>query len=248
MLLLKLFLVPSLIALITLAGRRWGPVVAGWLSGFPVVAGPILLMIGIEQGPLFVAQTAQASLSAVLVNVSFGIGYAWAALRFPWYICAGAGTLGFALAAWLLSLLPWSVGGAFAAAVGGLWCAGYAYPDGKMAQSSSRPAPRLELPARMLAGAALTLAVTLFARQLGPTFSGLLTVFPVMGLVFGVFSHLAWGPGGAIRLLRGMLSGLYAFAVFCLVVALAVPPAGVAIGFSAALACALLVQAAMFKR
>lgn len=31
---LKLFLVPVLIYLVTLAGRRWGPLVAGWLSAF----------------------------------------------------------------------------------------------------------------------------------------------------------------------------------------------------------------------
>jgi hypothetical protein len=41
-LLLKLLLVPLLIYLVTLAGRRWGPAVAGWLSAFPIVAGPIL--------------------------------------------------------------------------------------------------------------------------------------------------------------------------------------------------------------
>ena len=41
MLLLKLLLVPTLIALITLAGRRWGPAVAGWLARFPVLGGAV---------------------------------------------------------------------------------------------------------------------------------------------------------------------------------------------------------------
>ena len=44
---LKLILVPALIAGVTLAGRRWGPAVAGWLSAFPVVAGPILLVMAL---------------------------------------------------------------------------------------------------------------------------------------------------------------------------------------------------------
>jgi hypothetical protein len=34
-LVLKLALVPMLILGVTLAGRRWGPSVAGWLSAFP---------------------------------------------------------------------------------------------------------------------------------------------------------------------------------------------------------------------
>jgi hypothetical protein len=47
---LKLSLVPLLIYLVTLAGRRWGPAVAGWLSAFPIVARPILFALTLEQG------------------------------------------------------------------------------------------------------------------------------------------------------------------------------------------------------
>lgn len=247
MLLLKLLLVPSLIALITLAGRRWGPAVAGWLSGFPVVAGPVLLMIAIEQGPVFAAQAAQSSLSTVLGNVSFGIGYSWAALRYPWYLCIIGGTLGFAFAASLLTLFAPSLWVALAVTLCGLWLAPFAFPEKEIVQPVGPPSP-LELPVRMLAGGALALGVIIFAKPLGPTFSGLLTVFPVMGLVFGVFSHVTWGGGGAIRLLGGMVKGLYAFAAFCLAVVITVPELGVGLGFFIALGCAVLVQIGTFKR
>ncbi len=53
LLLLKLLLVPALIWAITLAAHRWGPAVGGWLSGFPVVSGPILLFLVLERGPDF---------------------------------------------------------------------------------------------------------------------------------------------------------------------------------------------------
>ena len=39
-LLLKLCLVPALIYAVSLAGRRWGAGVAGWISALPIVAGP----------------------------------------------------------------------------------------------------------------------------------------------------------------------------------------------------------------
>jgi hypothetical protein len=42
MLALKLLLVPMFLALVSMAGKRWGPAIAGWLAGFPIVAGPIL--------------------------------------------------------------------------------------------------------------------------------------------------------------------------------------------------------------
>ncbi|WP_137173323.1 hypothetical protein [Massilia sp. HP4] len=78
---LKLLLVPSLIALVTLAGRRWGPGVAGWLSAFPIVSGPILLAIALEQGSDFAAIAAANTLLAVLAIVVFSIVYARIAAR-----------------------------------------------------------------------------------------------------------------------------------------------------------------------
>ena len=52
MLALKLLLVPCFLLLVSLAGRRWGAHVVGWLAGLPVVAGPILYFLALEQGPL----------------------------------------------------------------------------------------------------------------------------------------------------------------------------------------------------
>ena len=113
LLLFKLLLVPTLIAGITLAGRRWGPAVAGWLSAFPVVAGPILFFIAMEQGAPFAADAAVGTLSALLAIVAFGLGYAWAATRFNW-----AGSLMAAFAAYWVGVtvvatlapgLAWSV-------------------------------------------------------------------------------------------------------------------------------------------
>ena len=81
-LLLKLALVPMLIGAVTLAGRRWGATVAGWLSAFPIVSGPILFFIALEQGAEFVARAALGTLSAVLAILVFAVSYAWAATRF----------------------------------------------------------------------------------------------------------------------------------------------------------------------
>jgi len=63
---LKMALVPALIGAVTLAGRRWGATVAGWLSAFPIVSGPILYFIALDQGAAFVARAAVGTLSAVV--------------------------------------------------------------------------------------------------------------------------------------------------------------------------------------
>ncbi|POZ61264.1 hypothetical protein C2I19_14405 [Chromobacterium alticapitis] len=94
----------------------------------------------------------------------------------------------------------------------------------------------------MLAGAALVLAITGLSSRLGPGLSGLLAVFPVLGSVLAVFSHLSAGPAATIRLLRGMVRGFYAFIAFCAALALGPLPSPAA--FALALAAAVAVQAA----
>jgi len=41
MLAFKLLLTPALLGLVSLAGRRWGPAVSGWLVGLPLTSGPV---------------------------------------------------------------------------------------------------------------------------------------------------------------------------------------------------------------
>jgi hypothetical protein len=96
----------------------------------------------------------------------------------------------------------------------------------------------------MLAGACLALAVALGSGRLGPRWSGLFAVFPVMASVLAVFTHRSEGAAAAGALLRAMATGLCAFATFCLVLAWALPMAGTATAFSLAAVGALAVQAA----
>lgn len=81
MLLLKLLLVPGFLLLLSLAGKRWGPSIAGWLAGLPVVAEPILFFLAVERGSAFASTAAISSLSAVFASVAFNVAYAHAAQR-----------------------------------------------------------------------------------------------------------------------------------------------------------------------
>jgi hypothetical protein len=242
MLALKLFLVPSLIAVITLIGRRWGPLVAGCLSGFPVVVGPILLLVSIEYGPVFAAGAAAAALHAVLGNVVFSLGYAWAATRFSWWISLPAALAGYAMAQLGLSAFSLTLTLSLIMTLVGIWVGARAFPK-NIAVRPPAPPPPIELPARMLAGALLVLLVTLFASTLGQRASGIFAMFPVMSCVLACFSHPASGVGFVIRLLQGMIANFYSPVTFCFVLALALPALGTSRGFLIAVACAMLAQA-----
>ncbi|HZX28067.1 MAG TPA: hypothetical protein VFF16_13415 [Telluria sp.] len=247
LLLLKLTLVPTLIGLVTLAGRRWGPSVAGWLSAFPVVSGLILVFIALEQGAAFAARSAVGTLSAVLAIIVFGLGYAWAATRRGWFLSLTAGFACYAVA--VAGLQAWApdLASAAVAVAGALVVAPRLYP--------AMPTPRAavaaaasDIPLRMAAGALLVLAVTHFAGTMGANLSGVFAMFPVMGSVLVAFSHRQAGAAFAIRLLRGMVLGYYAFGIFCVVLALALPALPMLPAFLYALMAALIVQGASRAR
>jgi hypothetical protein len=243
LLLLKLLLVPLLIAGITLAGQRWGPDVAGWLSGFPVVSGPILLFLALEHGPAFAAQAACGTLSAVAGILSFILAYSWTATRLPWPVCLLAGFTAYAAMISTINALAPPLLLAAAITVVALLIAPLLFPH-LGPPLPAAPASRLNVVLRMSMGAILVLLVTRFAASLGPRLSGMLALFPVLGSVLAVFSHRLAGAAFTILLLRGMVLGFYSFAVFCLVLALGLLVWGTAAGFSFALAGALVVQAA----
>ena len=239
-LLLKLCLVPALIALVTFAGRRWGPAVAGWLSAFPIVAGPILWFIALEQGADFAAVAAIGTLNGVLAILVFGMSYAWAATRYHWPASLALAYVAYALAAAAVGAAPLVLLVAAPAVLVALVFAPRAYPRREAVRLPGKPPNDLLL--RMALGAVLVLTVTHFAENLGPSLSGVLAMFPVMNTVLALFTHRSAGSGAVIQLLRGMVYGLYAFATFCVVLAWALPRTGSGAAFLWALAAAGIVQ------
>lgn len=255
LLLLKLLLVPAFLLMVSLAGRRWGPELAGWLAGLPVVTGPILFFLAVEHGTGFAAGAATLALSAVLASVSFGLAYAHGGLRGPWALALAAGLVAWTAAASVLAWLPISAGGgphlalglALGISLATLLAAPRLFPAVAI-QPSGRQMDTRELLLRMLAGALLTVGVTAAAATLGPAWSGLLAVFPVLGIVLAVFSHRSQGVGYAAALLRAMAVGQYSFVAFCFVLALSLPAWGTGGAFVAAILASLTTQAAMRRR
>jgi hypothetical protein len=239
---LKLTLVPALIGGVTLAGRRWGASVAGWLSAFPVVAGPVLLFIALEQGASFAAQAAGATLSAVLAILVFALGYAWTASRGPWHWSLAGGFVTYFAA--VAALRAWAPALPIAAltVLVALLLTPRLFPRMPV-QVAPVVARSSDMHLRMIAGAALVLLVTQFSANLGPRLSGLFAMFPVMSSVLVVFSHRHSGAAFAVNMLRGTVLGYYAFAVFCIALSLSLPVLGIGAAFSIALTGAVLVQA-----
>jgi uncharacterized membrane protein (GlpM family) len=102
---------------------------------------------------------------------------------------------------------------------------------------------RKDLVFRMLAGAGLTLLVTSVAQALGPNWSGILAVFPLLGLVLCASSHRNNGTVFAINLIRGMIYGRLSFAAFCLSLIFGLAEHSITQSFAAAALISLVTQA-----
>jgi hypothetical protein len=227
-------LVPGLVAGVTLGARRWGPRVGGWLTALPLVAGPTLFFLAMEQGHVFAGEAALATLVGLIAVAAFGVVYGWVALRHGWALSLGAGWLAFVVTTVVLQGLPWTPLSAIVAALAAFALAGRALPAER--EPPSRPlSPHWDLPLRMLGTLAVVLTVTHAADRLGPRWSGAVTPFPVALAVLLVFAHAQSGASFALRLLHGFFPAMWGFGLFVLVVALAMVPLGPWLAFLLAL-------------
>ena len=96
----------------------------------------------------------------------------------------------------------------------------------------------------MAATAGLVAALSAAAAELGPHVGGILTALPVLASVLAVFTLAQHGAPALQDLLRGMVSGMAAFVVFCALVAVLVQPAGIVLAFGAAVIGAVAAQGA----
>jgi hypothetical protein len=235
---LKLTLAPGLVAATTVAGRRWGPRVAGRPGGLPVVVGPILFALALEQGDAFAAEAAQGSLLGLLSLNAFVLAYAWAARRVGWAQALLAGWGAFAAATVMLDPLRVSDEVALAVVVAAFFLTEAALPRGR-GEEVAPHTPRFDLLLRTVCTAALVLGLTALAGVLGPRLSGMLAAFPVLASVLAAFTQAQAGAVAAADFLRGLVRGLISFALFCFVVAVLLPSAGMAVAFGAATFAAL---------
>jgi hypothetical protein len=222
MLALKLALSPALILIASLAARRWGVLVAGWIAGFPLTSGPVSIFLALEQGPGFAATAAEGTLVGVIAMILFCLVYARLAPRKgPAPSLLGGILALLAATAALLALAP-SLTATLALLLATIALSLAAIPRSAAAPPAGDP-PWWDVPARMTIAVGLVVGLTEFAELLGPELSGFISPVPIFASVLAVFTHRHDGGAAAAELLRGVIIGSVAFVCFFLVVALALP-------------------------
>lgn len=241
LLLLKVAIAPTFVGIVSVVALRYGPRAAGWLVALPINTGTIVFILALTEGTAFAASTALGALLGIVSISAFNIGYSRSALRFGWPVCLGAAVAGFAASTFLLTRVPELVLLDLVLAVLSIAVVLAVLPkQGDVAPSP--PAPKWEIPARMLTAVLLVVVITTVAGNLGPQLSGLLSPIPVFTITLVVFTHSREGPAPVFVFLGGLQYGLVSFAAFCAVVGVLLEPEGLGVAMGAGLAAFLAVS------
>ncbi len=240
MIAVKLIAVPVVIWLASYAGRRWGHRVSGLISGFPLIAAPIVLFLSFSAPREFVADTAWFTMAAAPAMGVHCLIYAWLARlqlprKFHWAICLSCAWIGCVATQWLLS--GWVIKSALGESALGKSAWGGALALGAMLLAAClmprirgiAGVPRIpasEIVVRMLAALAIAATVMIGAEMFGPRVSGMLLSFPITASVLPVFTLYLYGESATIKLLKGFLTGLLGFVPYFCVFAMLIEPLG----------------------
>ena len=207
-LLLKLTITPVVIALASLAARRFGPAFGGWLIGLPVTAAPVVLFITFSiTRPRFATRVADGFVAGCARpdRVRARLCPAQPAPEHGLLLALAAGVTSFAAAGLLFGLPRISLALLAPFTLAALLVALRIVPS--HAGSRSASGSRSDLVLRMVLATLLVLGITTFASTLGPTLSGIAAGFPLLSTLLAVFAYRTDGPGAAgLRVSQGSCS------------------------------------------
>lgn len=241
-LVLKLILAPVIIGSASLAGRKWGPAVSGWIVGMPLTSGPVIFFVALSHDAAFAANAALGVLSGGFSLVAYALTYSWLATRFRWYVAITGSLLVFAASTTLLQNHIFPLAPVIvllcAALAAGLWL----MPRDEVEKESESQPGKWDIPFRIFIGTSFILLLTGIAPLIGPRLTGLLTTIPLYVTILTIFAHRNQGPAAAAHVQRGLLYGMFAFTGFFTVLSLLIEKTSLGISFGAAILTALVIQ------
>jgi len=212
--------------------------------GIPFTSAPIALFLTLDHGASFAASASVGMLLGTISQAIFYLAYSFSATRgVRWLASFGSGCVGFAASTFVLHLLSVPLRPASLATLLALVVVLFLKPRtlDESASSATSP-PRWDIPASLVVATVFVVLLTAVAPVLGPYLSGLLSPFPLFGAVLVVFVHRSEGATSAMKLLRGLLFGLFAPAGYFMALRALIEPLGIGLGFAAASATALVAQ------
>ena len=242
-LLLKVLVTPAIIGTASLAGRRWGHSISGWLIALPLTTGPITFFLALSHGPAFAANAAAGTLAGGISQAAFVAAYSQLAWRWKWPATLAASVFAFAVCTAILEQVTLPLVPLLVVVFLVFMLVLRALPrQADPNEVTDALKPRWDIPLRMLIATVFVVLITALAPSLGPRLTGLLAPFPLFTTILAAFAHHQAGPAAAIKVLHGLLMGLFSYASFFFVLAILLVPAGIGLAFVIAIITMLTMQ------
>ena len=235
-LILKMAVTAGFVVGAAMVTERAGPIIGALVATLPIAAGPAYVFLALDHDSQFISQSALGSIAAHAATGILSVVYVLLAQRFGMIVSVAG-----AVAVWFLAALPlrsaeWSF-----LPVAGVNLAIFAAAIALTSRYRNVPMPPVnrrwyDVPLRATMVAGLVAAVVASSSRVGPTFTGLLAVYPiVMTCLMIIFHPRAGGPATA-TLIANTLWGLIGFSACLFTVHLATVPLGTPGGLVLALA------------
>ncbi|GAB3950264.1 hypothetical protein GCM10028805_27950 [Spirosoma harenae] len=241
LLFLKLTLIPTIVALVTLAVRKWGGKIGGLIGSMPWVAGAILLFFILEQGKAFGIQSIPGAMTGILALITFCLSYALLCRKLTWLPTLLLSYLLYTVTAVVFDYLRLTLKISYVLVLSYVLLAIWLFPS-PTEQPDKGKRLAYDIPIRMGVATLFVLVITGLANILGPNWSGILTPFPILTSVLAIFSHTLQGSNVVISTLRGLVMGLLGFTTFLFLQAYWLTEFSIAVSFGLALLINILIN------
>jgi hypothetical protein len=213
--LLKIILMPLVIGGITKASKIWGNAIGGLIASLPWVAAPIILFFVIEQGIDFAVNSIKGVMMGLVGVIAFCYAYILTCFSFKWWVCLIFGYVAFVASTVFLKLFEskLTLNEWYFLTMGITITALYFYPKLKPQQTAAQSL-KYDIYLRMGAITIFVVLITYLAKILGPTWSGILTPFPIVTAILAAFTHYTQGPNGTLTILKGFMTGFVGFGTY----------------------------------
>jgi len=235
-LLLKMVVTAGFVVGAAMVTERAGPVIGALVATLPIAAGPSYFFLALDHDAAFIAQSALGSIAAHTATGVFALIYAALAQRCGMAISVAGAVVGWFAVALSMRAVAWT----FAPAAG-VNLAVFAVCIALTSHYRHVAMPLVgrrwyDVPLRASMVAALVAAVVGSSGYVGPAFTGLLAIYPiVMTCLMLIFHPRAGGPATA-ALIANTLWGLVGFSACLFTLHLATVPLGTPAGLILALA------------
>lgn len=234
----KILLSAGMVITVTLVAEKASTRFAGVMLGFPLGAGLTFFFTGIEQGPLFAAQSTPWSIQGLSATLVFCLFYNQSrifclnskllSLAIP-TVCGVGGFFGMAyFLQYTLAGLPYLRAAAVISIFIGTALFFRRSPSPAIKKRVA--ATRYILMARALFAALTILCITAVASRVGSAWTGIFAAFPTTVLPSILVLHYHYGGETIPAIFREIPLGMIAIVVFSVAVCLSFPVFGVYVG------------------